>query len=139
MRAFRLRHVVPRARDDGYAPIIDGLDELLREVDEGTSRDRCLAPGRALGLDVLLRGASRSLDAVRTASNSKKNHPLHGEMDTSRVDGVKAPLHNGTPRSHRREERVFELLEVSAKFRSQLLWRERVDLLQFSFVMYWTY
>ena len=30
----------------------------------------------------------------------KRNHPLHCEMETSRVDGVKAPLHNWTPRSH---------------------------------------
>ena len=45
-----------------------------------------------------LRGASRSLETVRTASNRKRNHPRHREMDTSRVDGVKAPLHDGTPR-----------------------------------------
>ena len=31
--------------------------------------------------------------------NRKINHPLHCEMDTSRVDGVKAPQHRGTPRS----------------------------------------
>ena len=36
--------------------------------------------------------SSRSLDAVRTASNRL--------MDTSRVDGVKASLYSGTPRSH---------------------------------------
>ena len=29
--------------------------------------------------------------------NRKINHPLHCEMDTSRVDGVKASLHDGTP------------------------------------------
>ncbi len=33
--------------------------------------------------------------------NRKRNHPLHCEMDTSRVDGVKAPQHRGTPRSRR--------------------------------------
>ena len=37
-----------------------------------------------------LRGASRSLDAVRNGSISKEN--------TSRVDGVKASLHDGTRR-----------------------------------------
>ena len=30
----------------------------------------------------------------------KRNHPRPRLMDTSRVDGVKAPLHNGTPRSY---------------------------------------
>ena len=37
-----------------------------------------------------LRGASRSLDSSERPQNPKINHPLHGEMDTSRVDGVKA-------------------------------------------------
>ena len=32
-----------------------------------------------------------------------RTNPRHREMDTSRVDGVKAPLHNGTPRSHQRK------------------------------------
>jgi hypothetical protein len=32
--------------------------------------------------------------------NPKRNHPLPRLMDTSRVDGVKASLYNGTPRSH---------------------------------------
>ena len=32
--------------------------------------------------------------------NRKRNHPRHREMDTSRISEVKAPLHNGTPRSH---------------------------------------
>ena len=43
--------------------------------------------------------------AVRSKwpQNRKRNHPLHREMATSRVDGVKAPLHHGTPRSHRLE------------------------------------
>ena len=31
--------------------------------------------------------------------NQKRNHPRHREMATSRVDGVKAPPHSGTPRS----------------------------------------
>ena len=44
-----------------------------------------------LELDEDLRGASRSLDAVR-------NDPRPRLMDTSRVDGVKASLHDGTPR-----------------------------------------
>ena len=30
----------------------------------------------------------------------KRNHPRPRLMDTSRVDGVKASLHNGTPGSH---------------------------------------
>ena len=47
------------------------------------------------------KGPLRGNDAVAKRSerprNRNRNHPLHGEMDTSRVDGVKAPLHNGTP------------------------------------------
>ena len=35
----------------------------------------------------------------RDARNRHRNHPLHCEMDTSRIDGVKAPQHRGTPRS----------------------------------------
>ena len=35
--------------------------------------------------------------------NRKKDHPRPRLMDTSRVDGVKAPQHRGTPRSHRIE------------------------------------
>ena len=40
--------------------------------------------------------------AVRSEwpQNRKRNHPRHHEMDTSRISEVKAPLHNGTPRSH---------------------------------------
>ena len=37
---------------------------------------------------------------VRKASKSKKNHPRARLMDTSRVDGVKAPRDRGTPKSH---------------------------------------
>ena len=29
----------------------------------------------------------------------QRNHPLHGEMDTSRIEEVKPPQHDGTPRS----------------------------------------
>ena len=35
-----------------------------------------------------------------TAQTRKRNHPRPRLMDTSRVDGVKASLHNGTPGSH---------------------------------------
>ena len=45
-------------------------------------------------------GPSR-LDAVRTASNSKRNHPRRREMDTSRIEEVKAPPHDVTPYSRR--------------------------------------
>ena len=31
--------------------------------------------------------------------NKKRNHPRPPLLETTRVDGVKAPLHNGTPRS----------------------------------------
>ena len=34
-----------------------------------------------------------------TAQNRKRDHPRPRLMDTSRVDGVKAPQHRGTPRS----------------------------------------
>ena len=34
------------------------------------------------------------------ARNQKRNHPRHREMDTSRIEEVKAPPHDGTPRSH---------------------------------------
>ena len=33
--------------------------------------------------------------------NPKRDHPRHREMETTRVDGVKASLHDGTPRSRR--------------------------------------
>ena len=32
--------------------------------------------------------------------NQQRNHPRHREMATSRLNEVKAPLHNVTPRSH---------------------------------------
>ena len=47
-----------------------------------------------------LRGASRCSTPSEWPQNQKINHPRHREMDTSRVDGVKAPLDDGTPRSH---------------------------------------
>ena len=37
----------------------------------------------------------------------KINHPRPRRMDTSRVDGVKASLHNGTPRSHSQSVHVI--------------------------------
>ena len=40
----------------------------------------------------------------------KRNHPLHCEMDTSRVDGVKAPLHFKTRRS-----RLLAVVELRRK------------------------
>ena len=57
----------------------------------------------ALGSSVAV-SVSRGLLAMIVACaerprNQKRNHPLHCEMDTSRLDGVKASLHNGTPRS----------------------------------------
>ena len=33
--------------------------------------------------------------------NPKRNHPRHLLLETTRVDGVKVSLHNGTPRQHR--------------------------------------
>ena len=47
-----------------------------------------------------LRGASTRSERPQ---NQKINHPRHREMDTSRLDGVKASLHDGTPRSYRRD------------------------------------
>ena len=46
--------------------------------------------------------------------NQKRNHPRHREMDTSPSKEVKAPLHHGTPRSHRLEvaHEIRELIEV---------------------------
>ena len=38
--------------------------------------------------------------ASERPQNRKRNHPLHGEMDTSRIEEVKTPQHDGTPRSH---------------------------------------
>ena len=38
-------------------------------------------------------------------------------MATSRVDGVKAPLHEGTPRSHPSKVSALENIEGSKKFR----------------------
>ena len=65
--------------------------------------------------DVLRRDEFKHLRGASTRSewpqNRKRNHPLHGEMHTSRVDGVKAPLHDGTPRSHILGRRV-ELPEL---------------------------
>ena len=46
-----------------------------------------------------LRGAFPS-SRSEWPQNKKRNHPRHREMDTSRVDGVKAPQHFKTRRSH---------------------------------------
>jgi len=43
----------------------------------------------------------RGTDAVSEwPQNRKRNHPRHREMDTSRIDKVKAPQHVKTRRSH---------------------------------------
>ena len=41
----------------------------------------------------------RGLDSVERPQNQKVNHPRPRLIDTSRVDGVKAPQHRGTPGS----------------------------------------
>ena len=43
---------------------------------------------------------SFSCERTDFCQNRTKKHPLHCEMDTSRVDGVKAPQRRGTPRSY---------------------------------------
>ena len=35
--------------------------------------------------------------------NKKRNHPRRPLLETTRIDGVKAPRHRGTPRSHLRD------------------------------------
>ena len=52
----------------------------------GSSSDSTMSSSSSSSSDSDLRGASRS----RLAPKSKKNHPLHCVMETSRVDGVKA-------------------------------------------------
>jgi hypothetical protein len=42
----------------------------------------------------------RSPDVVRIGSNRKRDHPRPRLMATTRVDGVKAPQHRGTPSPH---------------------------------------
>ena len=55
--------------------------------------------------------ASNPARGVAVARNRKRNHPLHCEMETTRVDGVKAPQHFKTPRSHLHHPR--ELVDVT--------------------------
>ena len=55
-----------------------------------------------------LRGAFPSKRS-EPPQNRRRDHPLHCEMETSRVDGVKAPPHDGTPRSYREVLLTFEL------------------------------
>ena len=54
-----------------------------------------------------------------TAQNQKRNQPFHCEMEMSRVDGVKAPPHDGTPRSH--AQLVLARVEVFDELRQQSL------------------
>ena len=49
--------------------------------------------------DHVMRGASRSLDAVRMHRHRKRNDPRHRAMATSRISEVKAPQHFKTRRS----------------------------------------
>ena len=35
-----------------------------------------------------------------TAQTRKRDHPRHQKMEATRVDGVKASLHNGTPHQY---------------------------------------
>ena len=51
----------------------------------------------------------------------KRNHPRHREMDTSRVDGVKASLRDGTPRSHPKNVLRVEEHELDLAFEAQAL------------------
>ena len=41
--------------------------------------------------------------------NRKRNHPRPPLLETTRVDGVKAPQHRGTPRSYRLDLEVVDL------------------------------
>ena len=43
--------------------------------------------------------AKRCSTRSESAQNRKRDHPLPSFLETSRVDGVKAPPHDGTPRS----------------------------------------
>ena len=47
-----------------------------------------------------------------TAQIRKQNHPRPRLMEASRVDGVKAPQHRGTPRSHQLRAADLHLLDL---------------------------
>ena len=49
----------------------------------------------------------RASSSHETAQNRKRDHPPPALPETTRLDGVKAPLHDGTPRSHRQQARVL--------------------------------
>ena len=69
---------------------------LGRELVELVGRDAVVdALDDLLGQD-LRRAVVRPLARSETAQNKKINHPLHCEMEASRVDGVKAPQHRRT-------------------------------------------
>ena len=75
----------------------------------GPSRDSAML--RAGRTDL---GPARSISR-RTRSerpqNRQRDHPLPSFLETTRVDGVKASLHDGTPRSHRQDRPVVDVLE----------------------------
>ena len=54
---------------------------------------------REVLVDLSLRGASLSKRS-EWPQTRKRKHPRHREMDTSRIEEVKTPQHNGTPRAH---------------------------------------
>ena len=66
-----------------------------------------------------LRGAFLS-NRSEWPQNRQRNHPRHREMDTSRLNEVKAPLHDGTPRSHLDNDRLV-FLPREDRFRSSAI------------------
>ena len=98
---LRIRDL-PQVRLAHFTNISQPLLEVRRLQQVRLLRRRLLLGRRLEGAitDLALRGASRSLDAVRMASESKINHPRPPLLETTRVDGVKEPPHRGTPRSY---------------------------------------
>ena len=87
-----------------------------------------------------------STDGVATRHETRRLSHSHIDgvmMARRRADAIDANLKFGNGRRVtdvlRSKKSVFQLLEVPAEFRSQLLWGERIDLLQLRLVVDWTY
>ena len=79
-----------------------------------------IAISKAICLAMTLRaeGSTSFLDLRGASHNRTRDHPRPSFLETTRVDGVKAPPHDGTPRSHVRldvlaVQAVAELLDAA--------------------------
>ena len=88
------------------------IDHAPPRVDEALVRTEVLLPGGLVGVRPLAADGlpgllpARGIAVSEWPQTRKRNHPLPSFLETSRIDGVKATLHDRTPGSHRIFRRI---------------------------------